>query len=187
MELKPVYCQCGCGEITPIASRNEYRRGHIKGQHVKIIAGHNFRGKLNVNFKDYRRILNGYVVIKMPEHPRANKNGFVREHIIIAEKALGKYLPKGAVVHHINQIKTDNRNENLLICENDSYHQSLHRRLRAYLETGNADTRLCYFCGKYDELENMKIVPLNQGGASKAYHKTCKNKYDNERYAKNKK
>jgi hypothetical protein len=34
-------CQCGCGKETSIATRNRKKLGHIKGQHVPYIIGHN--------------------------------------------------------------------------------------------------------------------------------------------------
>lgn len=33
-------CECGCGQETPIATRNEYRRGHVKGQPIRFLPGH---------------------------------------------------------------------------------------------------------------------------------------------------
>lgn len=51
------------------------------------------------------------------------------EHIIIAESVLGRSLRDGEVVHHINEDKTDNRKENLLICSR-GYHAMLHHRMR---------------------------------------------------------
>jgi hypothetical protein len=46
-------------------------------------------------------------------------------HRMIAQKVLGRELTSNEVVHHINMDKTDNRNENLLICTNN-FHRYLH-------------------------------------------------------------
>ncbi len=56
-------------------------------------------------------------------------------HRVKAEKALGKPLPKGAVVHHADGNPLNNENSNLVICPNQQYHQHLHSRLRV-LEAG---------------------------------------------------
>jgi len=52
------------------------------------------------------------------------------EHILIAEKMFGGPLPKGAIVHHINESRCDNRPENLLICPSQGYHLWIHRMMR---------------------------------------------------------
>ena len=62
----------------------------------------------------------GYVLLKIKGRKR-----WVAEHKLIAEKALGRTLRHGEVVHHINGVKSDNRNCNLLICTT-SYHLWLH-------------------------------------------------------------
>lgn len=36
-------CLCGCGQTTPVATRNTYRLGHVKGEHVLYMPGHNPR------------------------------------------------------------------------------------------------------------------------------------------------
>lgn len=54
------------------------------------------------------------------------------EHIIKAEKALGKKLPKGAIVHHVDEDKGNNENSNLVICPDHAYHMLIHARTRKY-------------------------------------------------------
>lgn len=94
------------------------------------------------------------------------------EHVIVAEKALGRPLPSGAVVHHWNMDKLDNRPKNLLICPSNSYHQMIHRRMRAHEACGHADWRKCAFCKEYDDPERMHIVK----SVNRAYHRPCANK-----------
>jgi len=64
----------------------------------------------------------GYVMVRLGKGLRRP------EHLIIAERALGRALKRGEHVHHINCNPADNRNENLLICSN-SYHAELHWRM----------------------------------------------------------
>lgn len=68
----------------------------------------------------------GYMKLLLPDHPRANKLGYVLEHIVVMEKHIGRHLKKGEVVHHINGIKSDNRIENLLLLTVKE-HSALHK------------------------------------------------------------
>lgn len=115
-------CACGCGQ--PLTDRG-WKRG------CRILRGHQ-RGEENPRWNGGETLNDhGYVLKSAKEHPRADARGYVREHILVAERALGKALPDGAVVHHVNGDKADNRPANLVICEDQAYHLLIEERTRA--------------------------------------------------------
>lgn len=67
----------------------------------------------------------GYVLIWNPEHHRAFNDGYVPEHVLVAEQMLGRRLTKDEVVHHRNRVKDDNRPENLIVYASQSEHMKL--------------------------------------------------------------
>jgi hypothetical protein len=71
----------------------------------------------------------GYILIYFPDHPAADRQGFVLEHRVVMENYLGRYLRSNEIVHHINQDKTDNRIENLMLLTR-SQHAHLHQILK---------------------------------------------------------
>jgi hypothetical protein len=93
----------------------------------------------------------------MPEHARASVNGYVLEHLLVAERALGRPVPRKHPVHHFNEAPSDNRPGNLVICQDAAYHQLLHIRARALREAGDPNRLKCKLCGNYDEPETMCI------------------------------
>src|SRR3990167_665119 len=88
-----------------------------------------YKGDRNYFWKGGRqKTSQGYIHIWNPYHPRAMKNKYVPEQVLVMEKYLGRFLVVGEVVHHINGIKTDNRIENLNLLS-DSEYRKLHGRI----------------------------------------------------------
>lgn len=83
-------------------------------------------GEMNPNFAGGKYIDDkGYVRVLDPDHP-ANIKGYTYEHRILMEWYLGRYLNSWESVHHINEIKCDNRLENLFLCSQPE-HSAIHR------------------------------------------------------------
>ena len=55
-----------------------------------------------------------YIKVYKPYHYRADKKGYVFEHILNWENFNAMSLPEGYIVHHLNGVKDDNRPKNLL-------------------------------------------------------------------------
>lgn len=53
------------------------------------------------------------MVLYMPEHPNARKDGRVSQHTVVMVEKIGRPLVKGESVHHLNGVRDDNRPENL--------------------------------------------------------------------------
>jgi hypothetical protein len=110
-------------------------------------------------------------------HISIRRNGVLKyEHVWIAEEVLGKELPAGAQIHHVNLNPSDNRKCNLVICPSDAYHKLLHQRLRALEACGNPNWRQCNFCHQYDNPEKMFI------SVRSSCHRECRRKYENDKY-----
>lgn len=80
-------------------------------------------GIRNGSYRGFRTTdKHGYVLVRMPDHPRANSSGYVREHRIVAEKALGRYLLPTEVVHHVDDNPANNSPENLVVYDTNGKH-----------------------------------------------------------------
>ena len=140
------------------------------------------QGSDNYNWHGGRISSAPYVLVSFPEHPLADNRGYVQEHILVAEKALGRHLSPINKVHHVNRVKKDNTPGNLVICESQAYHLLLHRRWYALIACGHADWRKCNYCKQYDAPKNMTVREYPRH--SSAHHKLCRAKYERERINK---
>jgi hypothetical protein len=68
----------------------------------------------------------GYLYEYAPDHPAASSKGYVLQHRLVMERKLGRLLKDYEIVHHINEVKTDNRPENLELT-NLSLHMQGHK------------------------------------------------------------
>ena len=172
-----MYCECGCGGLAPLSKITRNERGFRKGESQRFIRGHTPRGKFGEDSHHWKggRVNegHGYVYVTMPDHPRANQDGYVREHIPMAEKALGKPLPPEAVIHHHTP-------EQLVICQDQAYHMLLHQRQRALKACGHVSWRKCWICKKYDPPEKLIIW------GNVVHHKVCNSEYRKNKYRLNK-
>ncbi len=81
----------------------------------------------------------------------------------MAERALGKPLPPKAVIHHHDP-------NQIVVCQDQAYHNFLHQRQRAHEACGHANWRKCWIYKTYDDPKNLTF-PKN---GTSAHHDSCR-------------
>lgn len=133
-------CECGCG--SPVRRRfvsGHNRRGEVTPpeHRAKIAASQRsaWASKRARKPLGSRRLdANGYWLVKV----REGGGRWDKEHVLVAEAALGRKLEPDEHVHHINGVKVDNRPENLHVCSR-SEHSLAHASFGALLPSLIAD------------------------------------------------
>lgn len=77
---------------------------------------------------DVVRRTDGYLAEWAPGHPKAH-DGRVLQHRLVIERHLGRLLADDEEVHHVNEIRDDNRPENLEVVKRGE-HQRMHNLKR---------------------------------------------------------
>ena len=102
-------------------------RKRCKICHSKFFKKHNAKisKKRWLNHK-YCYHTNGYIMIKVVNHPHANKRGYIYEHKLVMEENLGRYLAPTEVVHHKDGNKQNNVISNLRLYKTTNEHTTYH-------------------------------------------------------------
>lgn len=159
---------CACGSCNEFIDKYDkwrkerhYKLGHYKkgGRYVKGEKNWNWKGGKTMNSQ-------GYVLVYKPGHPRARgKSGYVHEAVLILEQKLGRSLRQDEEPHHINKIKTDNSQENLMVMTH-SEHTIIHNKI-------DMSNRKCYDCdSKTTTVDWYKVKGLeNEFRCTRCYHR----------------
>jgi hypothetical protein len=68
----------------------------------------------------------GYIYIYCPNHPFSNNKKYVREHRLVMERHIKRYLKPNEIIHHINHNPSDNRLSNLKLFISSKEHSHQH-------------------------------------------------------------
>lgn len=121
----------GCGKVVDVAGTH-LQSGNTKScgcLHREIVTQRT--ASKNPNWKGGTiKDKDGYIAIHQSDHPCSDSKGYIREHRLVMEKVLGRYLRQEEVCHHFNEIRDDNREENLTVFENHAAHISFHAFMR---------------------------------------------------------
>ncbi len=144
-----IECFCGlCNEIITMKDKRGRSRRMLKGHILK-----DKKGDKHYQWSGGRRpTSSNYILLWMPEHPFATKEGYVLEHRFVMEQFLGRYLKEEESIHHINKIKWDNRIENLMLFPT----QAEHTRYEKKIDMSN---RICLICKSHKTTNNCKGNP----------------------------
>lgn len=106
------------------------------------------------------------------------RKGKMWKHQAIVLDILG-YLPPA--IHHVDGDKSNNHNDNLVVCQDRIYHHLLHSRENAIKACGNKNARKCWSCQEWKDLSEMYLNPAGTADICKK----CSNMRNKEYLANN--
>jgi hypothetical protein len=121
-----------------------------------------------------RTTANGYVVVSVPMHPRADKKGYFYLHIILAELKYGRFVAKRERVHHKDHDKTNNTPDNVIILSSNSEHCKLHAEERGPAVSINL---ICPQCKDAFSLPERMVKSRSKNNKAIFCSKPCSARY----------
>jgi hypothetical protein len=88
----------------------------------------------------------GYIVEFSPDTPGANRWGWIQQHRLVSQLAIGRQLTRSEVVHHEDEDRANNSLENLWLFPNQAAHLRHHKRKSP----------------RYDRVLAERLLPLAQ-------------------------
>jgi hypothetical protein len=111
-------CKCSCGKETLVQTN------HLRMK-LRKSCGCLRQMETHGRWKGgYKHTKDGYVLVKTREtlnHPRVDSHGYVKEHTLVLEEKLSRYLERDEFAHHRNNIPWDNRPENLELVTKETH------------------------------------------------------------------
>jgi len=116
----------------------------------------------------------GYIYILAPDHPRANRKGYVKRADLVLEQKLGRQLQPWEIAHHKDGVRDNDQPDNLEPVTNPR-----HGRMAKTLFQPEAKhprwrgARICPRCGgrKKGRASLCRCCHVETGGASRATKK----------------
>lgn len=103
--------------------------GNMEGK--KEIRGRFANGNRPANFRGWFITDRGYKEILMPNHPRCTQKGYVKEHRLIMEKHIRRFLEPSEVVHHKDGNTLNNSIENLELMDKRTHAKAHEEQLKS--------------------------------------------------------
>ena len=112
-----------------------------------------------------------YIYAVVPEHPKANKYGYVLLHRVVMENHINRLLEPNEIVHHKDGNKHNNDISNLELMDSKEHNRMHSSKGRNIVEL------VCPFCGKIFLREKRQI----KKGKHTFCSRSCNGKYQRSR------
>ena len=108
--------------------KTEFKRGEHHSPKTEFKKGQT-SGSKNCRWNGGQKREKGYVYIFKSKHPSCTTQGYIKRSRFIMENLIGRYLNFEEIIHHRNEVRNDDRPENLYLCVNRAEHNRIHKNL----------------------------------------------------------